>query len=190
MDKILYLDFDGVICNSIKRIVQMYNDEFGTNIQWTDIETYNFAELNISHDALQGYFSKPEYFNYKLEFMDNAEEVISRLLDEGWTIRIVSLGTDDNVRNKGKWVGEHKHLSRTEFIGLPMHCPKSHVDMSNGIFIEDVIKNLDVSNAAVKIIFGDEYEWNKTDKYHRCYNWYEVYDYINQLVGSNNETEI
>ena len=157
MEKMLYLDFDGVICNAIKRIVDMYNTEFGTNIHWTNIETYNFVELDISHNALQGYFSKPEYFNDTLEFLDNAEEILLRLLSEGWAITIVSLGTCDNLNNKAKWVREHLP-KEIKFHGLPMHCPKSSIDMSNGIFIEDVIKNLDVSNARHKIVFGDEYD--------------------------------
>ena len=180
MVKRLYLDFDGVICNSIKRIVQMYNEEFDTDIEWTSIETYNFAELGISHDALQGYFSKSKYFNDKLEYLDNAEEIINRLLSEDWEITVVSLGTHDNIKNKKVWM--RLHLPNVKFIGLPMHCPKSTIDMSDGIFVEDVLKNLDVSNAKHKIVFGDEYEWNITDKYHRCFNWYEVYDYVNKLV--------
>ena len=42
--------------------------------------------------------------------------------------------------------------------------------MSNGVFIDDMIKNLNSSNADMKICFGD-YEWNK------CYSD-ELKDYI------------
>jgi len=51
---------------------------------------------------------------------------------------------------------------------------KSIVDMKNAIFIDDVLSNLESSNAKYKIVFGDEYEWNITNKHGRCFNWTDV----------------
>jgi 5'(3')-deoxyribonucleotidase len=50
--------------------------------------------------------------------------------------------------------------------------------MSNGIIIEDNAKNLENSNANIKICYGDIYDWNKNWNGIRCWNWTEVYDFL------------
>ena len=58
---------------------------------------------------------------------------------------------------------------------------KSHIDMSDGIFIDDSVNNLITSNAELKICFGDEYDWNKNWNGIRCANWCDIW----RLIGNN-----
>ena len=54
--------------------------------------------------------------------------------------------------------------------------------MSGGILIDDSANNLITSNADVKkICYGDIYEWNKDWEGKRCWNWYEVREYLISL---------
>lgn len=39
-------------------------------------------------------------------------------------------------------------------------------------------KNLVTSNAKLKILYGDLYDWNKDWNGIRKWNWYEVYDFL------------
>lgn len=70
----------------------------------------------------------------------------------------------------------HAHV---EFIGVDWneHSDKSHIDMSDGIFIDDSTKNLSTSNARHRILFGEEKGWNRDNKgqFGRCENWLKVY---------------
>jgi 5'(3')-deoxyribonucleotidase len=69
-----------------------------------------------------------------------------------------------------------------KLIGIDLSIgSKSHVDMSNAIFIDDVSKHLLESNCKYPIIFGDEYPWNTGTNLLRCYNWTEVKKYILNL---------
>lgn len=135
-------------------------------------------------DYILSYFEQPRFFE-RVEFMDNAFEVISDLLKSGYEIRIVSMGTQQNLLGKEIWIKEH--IPNVDFIGINInqHKDKSHTDMSDGILIDDEKRYLYSSNAQIKICFGDKYEWNKKWKGIRCYNWYDIKRYIEKLEGDN-----
>lgn len=67
-----------------------------------------------------------------------------------------------------------------DFIGvnLKQYTDKSHIDMQDGIFIDDSYNNLITSNAMFNICFGDKYVWNKNWKGVRCNNWHDVRDFF------------
>ena len=55
----IYCDYDSTIVNTIKAIVDLYNEDFKyykkfEYIHWTDIRTWDFLECNCA---------KPEYIN-------------------------------------------------------------------------------------------------------------------------------
>lgn len=174
----LFLDADGVIVNLIKAVVDCYSDDFSSHldykcVNWHDIKTWDFKELSlISKKKIYSYFESERFFD-KLEFLENAKEVIARL-SERFNIYIVTMGTKKNLELKEQWF--KKHLPLVIFIGCDTskYKYKSHVDMSDGAFVDDRADNLENSNAAVKIMYGDIYEWNCKWDGIRCWNWYEV----------------
>ena len=54
--------------------------------------------------------------------------------------------------------------------------------MSGAIFIDDIKENLETSNAAIKILFGDDYDWNAGWDQCRCYDWIDVLRFIISLI--------
>lgn len=179
----LFIDLDGTTFNTIKRIVELYDLEFRncdnyTRVHWTEINSWEFTELNCtSRERINDYFDDERFFS-KLDFMDNAYFII-RALSKQFKIIMVSMGTDINLQLKEKWVKEN--LPFAEFIGCNFkdYEDKSHIDMSGGILIDDSFNNLQTSNADIKICFGDIYKWNENNTYKRCYNWFDVATYIN-----------
>ena len=182
----IYCDYDSTIVNTIKAIVGLYNDDFKyykkfEYIHWTDIRTWDFLECNCAKpEYINTYFNQQKFFDI-VEFMDNAEEVLNRLKDK-YEIIIVSMGYSPNLRAKEYWIKEH--ITYAKFIGtnFKKHNDKSHIDMSDGIFIDDNTKYLN-TNAKYQICFGDIYDWNKDWKGKRCFNWYEVEKYLEELEG-------
>ena len=56
---------------------------------------------------------------------------------------------------------------------------KSHVDMSNSIFVDDSIRNLETSSAKYKILYGEYMDWNNTNiEFIRCKNWLDLNNQI------------
>jgi 5'(3')-deoxyribonucleotidase len=84
--KKLILDADGCILNSIKAIVDLYNQDYQyykeyRPISWLDIESWNFDECTLtSRQHIDDYFNNPRFFEV-VEFMENAKEVITELSD-------------------------------------------------------------------------------------------------------------
>ena len=179
--KKLFIDVDNTLLDSIKAIVDLYNEDFSAYPKYKfvhpyQIDSYDFKELPlINKQYIDHYFCQPRFFE-KVEFMDNAEEVIEKLKTK-YDITFVSMGNYANLKLKERWIEEHIH--DTHFIGVSFEVSKdkSVVDMSDGILIDDSYEMLVSSNADVKICFGDFYEWNnqETEKpYLRLMNWKDV----------------
>ena len=135
-----------------------------------------------NREYILSYFGQPRFFK-NVEYMDNAYEIISNFINNGYEIYIVSMGTSQNLMGKYIWIKEQ--FPDVNFIGINMseHKDKSHIDMSDGILIDDEERYLDTSNARIKICFGDEYDWNKEWTEVRCHNWYDVKKYLKSVKG-------
>lgn len=176
--KTLYIDLDGVAINTIEAIVRMYDDDFSTysdyeKIPWTEINTWDFTELKCaSSEYINMYFNQKRFFDF-VQPMDNFDEIVNRLKDR-FSIKLCSMGYTPNLRRKELYIQEHYPFA--EFIGVNFKSfpDKSHIDMSDGVIIDDSISNLQHSNAQLKILFGEDYPWNKGWTGFRCYNWYDV----------------
>jgi len=177
----LFLDVDGVIIDSIKAYCSTYNEIYKNHSKFTPAIWYECKKWDLKDVAplvksCNEIFSSPLFFKYA-EFINiNTKEVIEELCNK-YRIIICSIGTPENIAQKSLWLKENlPHIKEYIFLvndGCKMD--KSFIDMSSSIFIDDVVSNLDSSNADYKIVFGDEYEWNKTNKYLRCYNWTDIH---------------
>lgn len=123
--------------------------------------------------------------------MDWANEIVHELhYKKNYNIIIVSSGYSPNICAKQIWI--NNNLPFCEFIGVNMkeYKDKSHVDMSDGLFIDDSAKNLETSNAKYKICFGDEYPWNKDWNGIRCVNWHDVKNEIKKIEEGGDSYEL
>lgn len=188
MIKKIYLDFDGVIVNTVKAICKLYNDDFKyykkfQHIDWKTIDTWDFTELNCTTPCyINVYFNTERFFN-NLEFMPLAKRNI-KLLQDKYEIVVVSSGYSPNLKIKEKWILEH--LPNVKFIGVNLkeYKDKSHIDMSDGIFFDDSESNLKTSNAIRNICFGEIHSWNKHWDGERVDNWYEVLEMMREMEDS------
>lgn len=186
--KNLYIDFDGTIVNTIKSIVELYNEDFQyykkfIPIKWWEINTWDFTECNCTTpEYINTYFNQQRFFG-KLTYMDLAKETLDELKDD-YNIIIVSSGYSPNLKAKELWI--KKNLPYCKFIGVNLkeYNDKSHINMSEAsVFIDDSANNLITSNAEMKICFGDIYEWNKEWEGIRCFNWTDIKNYLLKEVG-------
>lgn len=182
----IFIDLDGVVFDTISAIVSLYNEDYKTfpnfkRINPKNVSTWNFTECKCASLAsINLYFCTPRFF-HRVNLMKHAETIIL-LLSYQFDITFVSLGELPNLQLKTEWVT--KHFPFAKFIGVDLnkYGEKSHIDMRNGIFIDDSTRNLKTSNAKHKILFGKEYPWNQdSDQYKRCVCWTDVYAEIAQI---------
>lgn len=182
MKKKLYIDFDGVIANTIQGICQLYNEDFSyykdyRYVDWSEIETWDFKELKCAKkEFIDTYFNLPRFFE-KLAFMPYADDVLG-YLSHDYEIIVVSMGYSPNLYGKKLWLSNNLPYAKYIGVNFKEYEDKAHIDMSDGIFLDDSSKNLKTSNAKIKICFGDEYEWNKDWDGIRLYNWSEVKKFL------------
>jgi len=186
----LFIDFDSTIVNSIEAYVKTYNEHYedyeGFIPATTNIKQYDFKDQCplVSNPLLL--FKSLEFFNY-LNFINDNTKIILELLQEKFNIAIVTIGTPKNIQLKTEWIS--KNLPFIEKCYLIYDNPKdkkcimdkSSINMTGGIIIDDMIDNLNSSNATQKYIFGKEYNWNITEKYERLLNWTKVYEKLVNL---------
>lgn len=180
--KTLYIDFDGTLVNTIESIVDLYNEDFKyyknfNYIKWWDIDTWGFEECNCAPPGyIDLYFNQPRFFE-KLKFMQWAQWAVKKL-SQYYTIKIVSHGYSPNLKQKESYIKEWFPFA--EFIGVNLkeYSDKAHIDMNDGLFIDDSSKNLITSNAKENICFGEIYSWNKEWTGKRMNNWYEIQQYL------------
>lgn len=178
----LFCDMDGVVFDTVKTIVNMYNSDFKyyknfVAVNPDDVKTWNFEECKLaSKDYINTYFNQERFFN-TLELMRGSINTLFEI-NELFNLNFVSHGYSPNLIGKEIWV--KRNFPRAKFIGVNLkeHNDKSCVDMSGGIFIDDSAENLKTSNAEIKICFGKEYPWNKEWDGIRVDNWYDLWEFL------------
>jgi 5'(3')-deoxyribonucleotidase len=129
-------------------------------------------------------FASYDFFKF-VQLMPNAYEVLYRLKDITNPI-ICSIGTYGNISRKSKWL--EKNLPFIQNCILINNgeniMDKSRIVMSNAIFVDDIIENLNSSNATYKICFGKIYSWNKDlpNGYYRALDWNTVEEIVKNII--------
>ena len=163
----LFLDFDEVLADSIQAVLHVLNKKYNKNIQFNEVKTWNFTDVfpETNSEEISQAFDTDEFWDV-VKLKNGAKEFMDYVLSNPWieSVKIVSVGRKNNLNKKDKFI---KSIwgNKVEFIKVySQSCErdKSHINMSNGIFIDDNEKNLFTSNAEIKILFKniENTEWN------------------------------
>ena len=186
------IDIDNTLINTIATITKLYNEDFQwyskfKPIDWHNVKTWNFEELELaSREYINHYFNQPRFFREAI-FMDDALEVINRLYQKRYEIIFCSMCYSPNGRGKEIFLRGLFPYAKFINVNIKEYPDKSHIDMSGAIFVDDSGENLETSNAAIKICFGDLLPWNENYDGDRCYSWLDLEHYIENLENENLE---
>ncbi|EKE27372.1 MAG: hypothetical protein ACD_3C00218G0003, partial [uncultured bacterium (gcode 4)] len=190
MKKDLYIDFDSTIVNSDKAICEIYNDRYkdyeGFKLAtWMEHKNWAYectCPLIHIHEAepvevIKDYFGSEAFFE-KLEFYDNAKEVITKLKEQ-YNVIICTSAFPQNASKKVLWIEEH--LPEVDEIIILINkkangTGKGRVPMmeEEAIFIDDHPHNLYSTKASQKYLFKfKETEYNQDWDGPKVSNWLE-----------------
>jgi 5'(3')-deoxyribonucleotidase len=181
----LFLDFDGVPANSLKAYCDYYKRYYGGNPDWTKVKLYDLRDQcpDIPIDQVKHIFARKDFFKI-LQFMPNAYDVLQKLKNN-YTEILVSIGTFENISNKSIWVKKNMSFIKKAYFIYDEDCTldKSMIDMNGGIIVDDCAANLESSNADIKILFDNNFNWNKgfINYDFKTYDWLELYDYLEEI---------
>lgn len=162
-----FIDLDCTVLETVKGICNLYDLDFHDKpgykkVNWQDINSWDFLELSLAtKEIIDGYFNQQRFFDI-VEMIPGAKEAID-YLNNYYDIVFVSHGEDLNLHLKDKYISEHFPYAKFIGVKLSENHDKSCVDMSGegNVFIDDIPRNINGSNADVRICFGKDYEWNK-----------------------------
>lgn len=187
----LFLDFDNTIVDTIAAVVSIYNEDYASHegfiqVDPKDVTSWEFTECNLAtYEEIDRYFGDERFFQ-RVKLYPSAGQSLHSL-SHMYDITIVSHGYAKNLKLKEEWKKNNLFKEildsscNAEFIGVDWetHNDKSHVDMSNSIFVDDSITNLKTSNAKYKLLYGEYMDWNETNiDFIRCKNWLDLYNQI------------
>ena len=95
------------------------------------------------------------------------------------------MGYTPNLRYKSIYLKERFPNFGFMGVNIKEYKDKSHIDMTDCIFIDDSVSNLKTSNAPIKILFGPKYDWNYEWDGIRCQTWDEVLNVISDMENNN-----
>lgn len=187
MKKLLFLDVDNTICNSTKRFVEIYNQEYNINADWTKCYKWDYSDICPLLEDSETFFAREDFYNDKLELVDNyIKGVIAMLYLQKYDINFVTIGTKNNLKYKEKWLKENfPYISKDKYHLLEKtNMGKEEISMLGGILVDDNYINLLTSNADLKICMHKRTEWNKDVErsgFVRLHNSMELYHHLMKL---------
>jgi 5'(3')-deoxyribonucleotidase len=131
----------------------------------------------MTHEYKMNLFDSYEFFDInELDLINENTYDILKELNDKYNIFIFSIGRARNISLKSLYFDYKIPFIKNYIFYRNSNCEpnKSIVDARGGIFIDDMPSNLDSSSASYKLLFGEECEWSKSDKYKRVVNWTDI----------------
>lgn len=175
----LFLDFDGTLVNSAKRVVEIYNERTGNNADWTKVRKWNFTDQCPGiKPMIKEIFASDEFYE-GLEFFNTNTLDVLNLLKKRYNVIICTIGCWENVSKKVVWIKNNADHGNVILIAKDDNVmDKSIIDMSGAIIVDDHEDNLFSSNAETKISFGTRAEWNENWDGRVCLDWTDLINLI------------
>lgn len=175
----LFVDFDGTVSDSITNLSRMYNEEFKNHPDFVPAVPENgwswgLMEIcPLKQKQLMDYFKSEDFFK-NIVFFPDALPVLYQL-NLNYEVYICTIGVPENLEWKTKYF--RMYLPQFKYILINNEdCTmnKDMVNMSEGLFMDDSLANLNSSNAQWKFVYGKELQFNENAPYPRLANWAEV----------------
>jgi len=187
MKKKLFFDVDNTICNSTKRFVEIYNQIYNQQADWTKCYRWDYSDICPLIDDSEKIFAQSDFYNEQLELTDkHIKGIIALLFMTGYDVHFVTIGTKNNLKYKKNWLIEQfPYVPENNMLLLEKtDMGKAEINMTGGVLIDDNYINLLTSNADEKICMHKKTEWNdgvERSGFIRLNNSLELYDYIIKL---------
>jgi len=163
--KNIIIDFDGVIYDSIKRFIDIYNNEYLDKVDYKTCKTWNFKECKKIQDRQEIFkiFDRDDfYFEDEKYFIKDSIRAVNYLSQKS-NVTIATCGTNKSNFNKQSLC--EKVFPNCNFIGITNSS--SFEIGKDAIFgdyiIDDHIKNLETNKSRNKLLFEpNKMDWNSS----------------------------
>jgi len=210
MRKIFYCDYDGILVNSKKQLISLYNKHYkpssDLDIDYKEAITW---DCGVPIDLVEEIFKREDFFSEELEMFEGAIDGLKTLKDKGYEIILYSKGLMPNLGYKILWCDKNikDYLDGWILTGTnTLKMIKNQYDMSVlqsdgfSILFDDCYTNLTCDSnhylkhhmptysICGKLSHRKDEDWNIkfTDKKFTAYHWNELEGIINMIENYEN----
>ena len=164
----LYVDADDTILDSSKTVIEILNEKYNLSPAKTilDLEDWNYHSIcdEVTPSEVTEIYNSKDFFD-RVKIKKGFEGFWRKNKDK-FSLKIVTKGTSENIRRKEEYFS--RYLPEAEVVGVEFNTDtlsdfgKGHIDMTNGIQIDDRTDSLN-TNAPIKILIthGMQLPWNQ-----------------------------
>lgn len=183
----IFIDIDGVLWNTEKTMVELYNKKYGHNGDWRNVKEWNFSPAiphGTPNEIINSLFASDEVYSGN-NTIEGAIQYIKKLNDEHSNVYFCTVGKNINNSKKLEMLKRLIPEVKVITISFPgeVKADKSMINMEGAVFIDDHSKNLKGSNAKYKILFEPHTtrNWNQGWDGLTLKSWKDVYLFINAI---------
>jgi 5'(3')-deoxyribonucleotidase len=183
------IDFDEVLFPTLERVLEIYNKRHDTNIELSQITTYNLYECldNAVADELVSLFVDKNVYN-NLQPYKGSIKAVKTLADKGHEIYVATASDIRNMEWKEKLLQRYFPFIPKENLIRIYNKKLLNVD----VMIEDKLDNL-IQTFADRVCFDQPWNQDKDADYayniYRIRNWGEIINVINTIERKSKEWE-
>lgn len=183
------IDFDETLFPTLERVIEIYNKRYNTNIEMSQITTYNLAgslSAEVADELIDLFVDKNVYSC--LQPYKGAPRAIKALIEQGHEVYIATSTDVRNMEYKEQLLQKHfPFIPKNNFIRIHN---KSLLNVD--VLVEDKLDNLK-STFADRVCFDQPWNRDKDTDYvysiARVRHWGEIINVINDIERKNKEWE-
>lgn len=190
------VDCDGVLADTMSKVLELYNREYGVGFTLDDITEYCLENVQADGTDMGKYFNMPGFFR-GLEVVEGACEGVERLKRLGFDVKVVTASPIFAVMDKYLWLRENFRALYDEDINFIVgdgvrnievfkrrnpevaQCGfySSKRDITGDVILDDCADNLAESLCECKVLY--DRPWNRGDRgFKRVYGWGGFYYFV------------
>lgn len=178
----LLIDQDQVICKWTERVIEWFNQDYGTNVKREDVKHWNLSEFlgPQGRDFMRSCMRWPEFYT-RLDEVEGAVDGIKKLIADGHEVRIVTAvpkSAGIAYHGKQQWIRDHMPFFNLDnFFAI-----QKKNEVKGDLLLDDGAHNIEAAKKDGLLAVVFDCPWNQdVVGDHRVKNWKQFLDLVEVL---------
>jgi len=183
------IDFDSVLFPTMEKVIELYNNNYNTNIEVSQITAYNLYDdfpTNVADELIELFTDKSVYDN--LQPYKGAIRAVKTLVEQGHEVYVATASSTKNMEWKEQLLQKHFPFIPKNNVILIHNKALLNID----VLVDDNLEHLKATFAH-RVCFNQPWNVDEDTDYvysiSRIHHWGEIINLINNIERKNKEWE-